>query len=80
MQLTPFEKIIKLAEERKGGKHALEKLLATHKPLSTKQLAKVPDLRRGTGASRLACHPTPSNRAQRVSLPHWSFAANPTLS
>lgn len=43
MQLTPFEKIIKLAEERKGGKVALEKLLASHKPLSAKQLAKIAD-------------------------------------
>src|SRR5688572_28197247 len=43
MQLTRFEKIIKLAEERKGGKAALEKMLASHKPLSAKQLAKVPD-------------------------------------
>jgi 3-methyladenine DNA glycosylase Tag len=43
MQLTPFDKIIKLAEERKGGKAALEKMLAAHKPLSAKQLAKISD-------------------------------------
>ena len=43
MQLTPFAKVRKLAEERKGGKAALEKLLGTHKPLSNKQLAKIPD-------------------------------------
>lgn len=43
MQLTPFEKIRQLAEERKGGKAALAKLLAAHKPLSAQQLAKIPD-------------------------------------
>ncbi|MES2625721.1 MAG: DNA-3-methyladenine glycosylase I [Pseudomonadota bacterium] len=43
MQLTPFAQVRKLAEERKGGKAALEKLLGTHKPLSAKQLAKIPD-------------------------------------
>jgi 3-methyladenine DNA glycosylase Tag len=43
MQITPFEKIRQLAEERKGGKAALERLLANHKPLAAKQLAKIAD-------------------------------------
>ena len=42
MKLTPFKTIRKLAEERKGGKAALEKLLA-HRVLTPKQLAKIPD-------------------------------------
>ncbi len=39
--LTRFIEIQKLAEERKGGKAGLEKLLS--KPLTSKQLAKIPD-------------------------------------
>ena len=42
MKLTPFAKIRKLAEERKGGKAALDKLLE-QRVLSPKQLAKLPD-------------------------------------
>ncbi len=43
MALTSFSKIHALAAERKGGDAALEKLLTDHKPLSTKQLAKISD-------------------------------------
>ena len=43
MVLTPFRNIRKLAEERKGGKKALESLLASHKPASAKKLAAIPD-------------------------------------
>jgi 3-methyladenine DNA glycosylase Tag len=43
MSLTPFKDIRKLAEERKGGKKALEGLLAQHKPMSVKKLAAIPD-------------------------------------
>ncbi len=43
MQLTPFAQVKKLAEDRKGGKAALEQLLGTHKPLSATQLAKISD-------------------------------------
>lgn len=43
MLLTPFANIKKLASERKGGKAALEKLLAEHKPLTSKQLAVITD-------------------------------------
>lgn len=42
MKLTPFAKVRKLAEERKGGKAALEKLLE-HRVLTPKQLAKIKD-------------------------------------
>ncbi len=42
MKLTPFSKIRKLAEDRKGGKAALEKL-AEHRILQPKQLAKIKD-------------------------------------
>ena len=45
MALTPFSKIEKLAAERKGGKAALEQLLAHeyYKSLTPKQLAKLGD-------------------------------------
>ena len=44
MPLTAFKKIEALATERKGGKAALEKLLGDHhKPLTSKQLAKITD-------------------------------------
>lgn len=43
MALTPFSKIHKLAAERKGGDAALDKLVKEHKPLSSKQLAKISD-------------------------------------
>jgi len=43
MSLTPFKEIRKLAEERKGGKKALEQLLATHKPKTVKQLTALGD-------------------------------------
>lgn len=43
MTLTPFNKIRKLAEERKGGKKALEKLIAAHSPLTEKKLAAISD-------------------------------------
>ena len=43
MPLTSFADIRKLAEERKGGKAALEELLGKKKPLSVKQLAKIAD-------------------------------------
>jgi 3-methyladenine DNA glycosylase Tag len=45
MKLTPFAKIRKLAEQRKGGKAALEKLVEhrNHKVLTPKQLAKLTD-------------------------------------
>jgi len=43
MTLTPFNKIRKLAEDRKGGKAALEQLLGKHKPLTKKQLLAIPD-------------------------------------
>lgn len=42
MKPSPFSKIRKLAEDRKGGKAALDKLLE-HRVLSPKQLAKLPD-------------------------------------
>jgi 3-methyladenine DNA glycosylase Tag len=42
MKLAPFAKIRKLAEERKGGKAALEKLIE-HRVLAPKQLAKIKD-------------------------------------
>ena len=42
MKPTPFSKIRKLAEDRKGGKAALDKLLE-HRVLTPKQLAKLPD-------------------------------------
>jgi 3-methyladenine DNA glycosylase Tag len=42
MKLTPFAKIRKLAEERKGGKAALDKLVE-HRVLTPKQLAKITD-------------------------------------
>ncbi len=40
-KLTPFSDILKLAETRKGGPAALRKLLP--KPISSKQLEKIPD-------------------------------------
>ena len=43
MSLTPFKEIRKLAEQRKGGKKALQALLDQHKPKSAKQLAKLGD-------------------------------------
>ena len=43
MAFTPFKEIRKLAEERKGGKKALEELLANHKPKSVRQLAALGD-------------------------------------
>jgi 3-methyladenine DNA glycosylase Tag len=43
MTLTPFHDIQTLAAERKGGKAALALLLKEHKPLSSKQLAKLAD-------------------------------------
>lgn len=43
MSLTPFAKIRTLAAERKGGDAALDKLLGSQKPLTPKQLAKIPD-------------------------------------
>ena len=43
MSLTPFKKIEQLAADRKGGQAALDKLVNEHKPLSTKQLAKLGD-------------------------------------
>src|SRR6187402_3555346 len=43
MALTPFSKIHKLAAERKGGDAALDKLVKEHKPLTSKQLAKITD-------------------------------------
>lgn len=43
MKLTPFAKVRKLAEERKGGKAALDKLVNHHRILSPKQLAKLKD-------------------------------------
>ncbi len=45
MKLMPFSKIRKLAEDRKGGKAALEKLVdhRHHKVLTPKQLAKITD-------------------------------------
>lgn len=43
MILTPFKEIHALAEERKGGKKALQEQLANHKPLSKKQLATLGD-------------------------------------
>jgi len=45
MTLTPFNKIRELAEQRKGGKAALDKLLGSHKPLTPRQLARIPDAR-----------------------------------
>jgi len=43
MTLTPFKEIQELAAERKGGRKALDALLATHKPLSSKKLAALSD-------------------------------------
>jgi 3-methyladenine DNA glycosylase Tag len=43
MKLPPFKQFEQLAAKRKGGKAALEALLAEHKPLSEKQLAKLGD-------------------------------------
>lgn len=43
MTLTPFKDIRKLAEERKGGRKALEKLLAEHQPKTKRQLAAMKD-------------------------------------
>jgi 3-methyladenine DNA glycosylase Tag len=45
MKLTPFNKIRKLAEDRKGGPEALDELLANpyHRTLTPKQLAKLGD-------------------------------------
>lgn len=43
MTLTPFKEIQALAEERKGGKQALDKILAGHKPKSARQLAAIGD-------------------------------------
>ncbi len=43
MPITPFKKIEQLAADRKGGQVALDKLLGEHKPLSTRQLAKLGD-------------------------------------
>jgi len=43
MTLTPFKDIRKLAEERKGGKQALDKLLAERKPKTARQLAALGD-------------------------------------
>jgi 3-methyladenine DNA glycosylase Tag len=42
MKLTPFEKIRKLAEDRKGGKAGLEALLS-HKPKTPRTLEKITD-------------------------------------
>jgi len=43
MTLTPFATIQALAEERKGGKAALDKLLMQHRPLTPKKLAAIAD-------------------------------------
>jgi 3-methyladenine DNA glycosylase Tag len=43
MALTSFKDIRKLAEERKGGKKALDVLLAAHKPVTVKKLAAISD-------------------------------------
>lgn len=43
MQLTPFADVRALAETRKGGKAALDALLAGHQPLTPKKLAAIPD-------------------------------------
>lgn len=43
MSLTPFATIRKLAEQRKGGKAALNRLLHEHAPLAAKALEKIPD-------------------------------------
>lgn len=43
MVLTPFKEIRALAEERKGGRKALESLLKEHKPKTAKQLAALGD-------------------------------------
>lgn len=43
MKLVAFKDIRKLAEERKGGSKALEKLLADHKPKTVRQLAALGD-------------------------------------
>ena len=43
MTLTPFKNILKLAEQRKGGKKALEKLVANHMPLSERKLSNISD-------------------------------------
>jgi len=43
MTLIPFKEIRALAEERKGGKIALQELLASHKPLTGKQLTALGD-------------------------------------
>lgn len=42
MKLTPFSKVRKLAEQRKGGKAALDKLVE-HRVLTPKQLARIGD-------------------------------------
>jgi len=43
MSLPSFKKILKLAEERKGGPQALAKIVDAHKPLSPRKLAAIPD-------------------------------------
>ena len=43
MKLTPFKTIRKLAEERKGGKKALNALLAEHQPKTKRQLSALKD-------------------------------------
>jgi len=43
MKLKPFKDIRKLAEERKGGKKALDKMLAEHQPKTKRQLAALKD-------------------------------------
>jgi len=43
MTLTPFKDIRQLAEERKGGKKALEAILASHKPKTNRQLSALGD-------------------------------------
>jgi 3-methyladenine DNA glycosylase Tag len=43
MALTPFRTIIALAEARKGGPEGLAKVVGSHKPLSPKKLAAIPD-------------------------------------
>lgn len=43
MTLTPFKTIRKLAEERKGGKKALDALLAEHQPKTKRQLSALKD-------------------------------------
>lgn len=43
MTLTPFKDIRKLAEERKGGKKALDRLVAEHQPKTKRQLVALRD-------------------------------------